>query len=365
MNIKSLILGSATVALAATGAHAADAIVIAEPEPVEYVRVCDVYGAGFFYIPGTETCLKIGGYVRVQFNYSNLDWQPRLASSYVPTADTSAAVRTYRYNSMARFAPSFDVRSETELGTLRAFGEMEFDWYSYTWSGAIGMGSVQTTNLNHAFIELINANGTLRLGKGDTPYARFLGYGTQFGPLGTPSYGFNNSNELSYTFRGANGFSAIIAAIESTTGQFEPAIEGGVNFAQGWGSIGAIAGYDTVTEGWGGKIVARAKLGNASVGAHLFYADDTAGRYAIEGSEFSVLVHGKVPLSSTFAAGLGIQWFDNEHAASGGIPAGTDYVRVTGALDWNPVAGLRVQPEVSYTTESKVWQAALRFNRTF
>jgi hypothetical protein len=32
--------------------------------PVEYVRVCDVYGSGFFYIPGTDTCLKLTGYVR-------------------------------------------------------------------------------------------------------------------------------------------------------------------------------------------------------------------------------------------------------------------------------------------------------------
>jgi len=59
MNIKSLLLGSAAVLVAATGARAADAIVIAEPEPVEYVRVCDTYGAGYFYIPGTETCMRI------------------------------------------------------------------------------------------------------------------------------------------------------------------------------------------------------------------------------------------------------------------------------------------------------------------
>ena len=32
--------------------------------PVDYVRVCDAFGSGFFYIPGTDTCLKIGGYVR-------------------------------------------------------------------------------------------------------------------------------------------------------------------------------------------------------------------------------------------------------------------------------------------------------------
>ncbi|MEK1855442.1 MAG: porin, partial [Phyllobacterium sp.] len=57
MNIKSLLLGSAAALAAVTGARAADAVVVAEPEPVEYVRVCDAYGAGFFYIPGTETCL--------------------------------------------------------------------------------------------------------------------------------------------------------------------------------------------------------------------------------------------------------------------------------------------------------------------
>ena len=64
MNIKSLLLGSAAALVAVSGARAADAVVVAEPEPVEYVRVCDVYGAGFYYIPGTETCLKVSGYIR-------------------------------------------------------------------------------------------------------------------------------------------------------------------------------------------------------------------------------------------------------------------------------------------------------------
>src|SRR5690348_18283488 len=64
MNIKSLLLGSAAALIAVSGARAADAVVVAEPEPAEYVKICDVYGAGYFYIPGTETCLRIGGYVR-------------------------------------------------------------------------------------------------------------------------------------------------------------------------------------------------------------------------------------------------------------------------------------------------------------
>lgn len=66
MNIKSLLLGSAAALAAVSGAQAADAIVAAEPEPMEYVRVCDAFGTGYFYIPGTETCLKIGGFIRIQ-----------------------------------------------------------------------------------------------------------------------------------------------------------------------------------------------------------------------------------------------------------------------------------------------------------
>ncbi|WP_204270991.1 porin, partial [Escherichia coli] len=44
MTIKSFLLGSAAALVAVTGARAADAVVVAEPEAVEYVRVCDTYG---------------------------------------------------------------------------------------------------------------------------------------------------------------------------------------------------------------------------------------------------------------------------------------------------------------------------------
>src|SRR5690606_36867530 len=80
MNIKSLLLGSAVAAVAATGARAADAIVIAEPEPMEYVRICDTYGVGYFYIPGTETCMRIGGWVRYEIGTSDaIDGWSKLA----------------------------------------------------------------------------------------------------------------------------------------------------------------------------------------------------------------------------------------------------------------------------------------------
>jgi hypothetical protein len=48
MNIKSLLIGSAAALVAVSGARAADAVTVAEPEPAEYVKICDVYGAGYF-----------------------------------------------------------------------------------------------------------------------------------------------------------------------------------------------------------------------------------------------------------------------------------------------------------------------------
>jgi hypothetical protein len=60
--VKSLLLGSAAGLVAVAGAQAADLPVKAKP--VEYVKICSIYGAGFFYIPGTDTCIKIGGWVR-------------------------------------------------------------------------------------------------------------------------------------------------------------------------------------------------------------------------------------------------------------------------------------------------------------
>jgi len=34
-------------------------------ESVDYVRVCDVFGAGWLALPGTDTCLRVSGYVRL------------------------------------------------------------------------------------------------------------------------------------------------------------------------------------------------------------------------------------------------------------------------------------------------------------
>lgn len=199
MKLKALLLGSAAALIAVSGAHAADAV-DAEPEPVDHVRVCDMYGAGFFYIPGTETCLKINGFVRAQYNYSDDDvttpavfrdpinegddpvpinvgysegTDPVTRPGYVegddghPIAvqgtrdpinegtrdpvnegDEPVLVTAARTDSSSTGASTitanvnFDARQETDLGTLRTYIRLESDY-----NGA-GIG------LNDAYIEL-------------------------------------------------------------------------------------------------------------------------------------------------------------------------------------------------------------------
>src|SRR5260370_27058186 len=65
--VKRVLLGSAAGLFAVAGAQAADLPVKAKP--VEYVKVCSLYGAGFWYVPGTDTCIKIGAFVKLQAAY--------------------------------------------------------------------------------------------------------------------------------------------------------------------------------------------------------------------------------------------------------------------------------------------------------
>ena len=64
---KNILLGCAAAFVVVGGAHAADLPVKAKP--VEYVKICSAYGAGFFYVPGTDTCIKIGGWVRAEYAF--------------------------------------------------------------------------------------------------------------------------------------------------------------------------------------------------------------------------------------------------------------------------------------------------------
>ena len=123
--VKSLILGSAAGLVAMSGAQAADLPVKAKA--VEYVRICSLYGAGFFYIPGTDTCIKLGGYLRVDTTFNGSVYGGPL---YAATA-ARAIVTTITSSCRSRMALTVDTRTATEYGVVRTFGQGDFQFNNF------------------------------------------------------------------------------------------------------------------------------------------------------------------------------------------------------------------------------------------
>ena len=115
--VKSLLLGSAAGLAAMTGAQAAD-LPTKKAVAVEYVRVCTTYGNGYFVIPGTDTCMRISGYVQ---------------ADYLFVEQESDAFDDIGFR--ARIRLNVDVRQPTEFGLLRAFARMDFRRQSGPFTG--------------------------------------------------------------------------------------------------------------------------------------------------------------------------------------------------------------------------------------
>ncbi len=113
--VKSLLLGAAAGLVGVAGAQAADLPVKAKP--VQYVKICSLYGAGFYYIPGTDTCIKIGGFVRAEVNFNAGGSFAVIDGAGDFDSDRPANFRHWR----TRAGVTFDTRSQTEYGTLRSY----------------------------------------------------------------------------------------------------------------------------------------------------------------------------------------------------------------------------------------------------
>src|SRR6201999_3120445 len=113
--VKSLILGSAAAFVAMSGAQAAGLPVKAKA--VEYVKVCSMYGAGFYYIPGTDTCIRIGGYLRAEVTVNG----SASGVAYINGAGGLQNRTTNDYVSRARIMMNIDTRTATDYGTVRTF----------------------------------------------------------------------------------------------------------------------------------------------------------------------------------------------------------------------------------------------------
>lgn len=262
---KSLLLASVAGFAAVASAQAAD-LPSKKAAPVEYVKVCPTYGPGFFYIPGTNTCLRIGG--AVTFDYQH-------GETYVRAAD-----KTGMFAGARLFA---DARDNTEYGLLRTFIQLDVNRATgQRGSGSGGRlgyvisgtgqytGSQSQLHVSRAFVQVSGFTF------GVMP--SFYGFGYQAGMIGLEGgdAGFQ-AQGIAYTAALGQGFSATLA-VEDSANRREaingagavnngmPDVIGNLRLEQGWGSIqlsGAVHEVrDTVNAG----------ASASSVGAEYGYA---------------------------------------------------------------------------------------------
>ncbi|MET3791744.1 porin [Aquamicrobium terrae] len=393
MNIKSLLLGSAAALVAVSGARAADAIVVAEPEPAEYVRICDVYGAGYYYIPGTETCLKVGGYLRYDVGVGDLfghndvvdkkdladfvrdnpgatdgDIRAALADGTIDTNDT--------YFKQMRVQVNMDARAETEYGTLRGYIALNFNerinavnvfddqdafLYSETTSG-------NRWNIDHAIIQL----GGLTVAYSDSLFESLTDSAGTVVNDDLVNFTPGKSHYIAYTFDAGNGFSATLGVedgngFDGALDSYVPHVVAGASWTQGWGKIAGVVAYDSNYEEVSGKVRVDVNVNDAlSLWAMAGFtgADNDIGEigsyYATWEGDWAVWGGGQYRFTEKAALDVQLSYDDVETFAA-----------VVG-VRYNIVPGFVIRPEVAYVSakddfdnSEDFWGGYLRFQRSF
>ncbi|MDJ1159662.1 porin [Chelatococcus sp. SYSU_G07232] len=186
MRVVSYSLLASAAALASVGLALAADLPMRKATPVEYIRVCATHGEGFFYVPGTDTCLRIGGRVRAEYRYSEPLWD-------VP--GNGRAKDAIGFRALARL--NIDARTDTAYGTLRAF-------FRYELTANTGVYGASTAILDKGFIQFAGMTAGVAQSFFDF-YANELNWGGSYGSDA------GQTNLLAYTATFGSGFSATLA----------------------------------------------------------------------------------------------------------------------------------------------------------
>ena len=245
---KSLLLASAAGLAAVATASAAD-LPSKKAAPVEYVKVCPAFGPGFFYIPGSDTCLKVGG---------TLWFEGAYAQPYVKSKDQLG----YRTN----LTVSLDARVNTEYGLLRTVVAPQMAKRSgYEQSGSQeregnAVGSSGTTGVNKQ--TFFNAKGYIQfggltVGRTDSFFSNQFGTNDLVGSTGIDAR--DPVQTIAYTFALGNGIT-VTGAIEDSTDSSRDGIYSVFGGAKTAAAVSDIAVNGVVT-----------KTGSAAVGTVVNY----------------------------------------------------------------------------------------------
>lgn len=364
MKTKTLLLGSAAALLMAGGAQAADLSIAA---PVDYVRVCDAFGVGYWYIPGTDTCLKIGGYVQFDIRFQEGGWvngegwwQDTTGDWWYDDAHSS------HWKFITEAGVDFTAASMTEYGLLESYAKFKGAYDPWSADGYLPDGNV---TLDGAWLRL----GHVRMGH----FGSVQNYSGGYSPGAWDPDHSTNQIELSWA---ASGF-GLMLGIEDPQERWGtelagmPALAGAVTFAAGHLDAKITAGWSHLEDELTGDTYSRygisgvvsADMDQFSVRVGAAWANSaaylgTAPVWVDGASNWQAYISGifratsQVSIAGTFAYAA-TDWMGGTYATSAGA-----------ALVWAPVAGFSTTIEGkawAMEGEDHDWEAKIRFKRTF
>jgi len=258
--IKSLLLGSAAGIVAVASAQAADLPTKKAAPAAEYVRICNVGGVTGYVIPGTDTCLKVGGLLTAQYTVGTT------ADQYRPTSTTTLALSNLKkYEDAMGFYTrgrlAMEAASNTAYGPLYAKILINANFGQGFDSGTAGGGHASFAELDTGYLTWAG----LTAGKKHSFFDVLAGSINTWDDIITPD---QNRNMLAYTASFGGGFSATISIETPNDNPAAPVVPGA-----SFGRLGVrapdIVGSLDVNQGWGS-----AKLAGA---AHDVRVEDAAG----------------------------------------------------------------------------------------
>jgi Porin subfamily len=177
------------------------------PQPIQYVKICSLYGVGFYYIPGTDMCIKVGGWARFETGTGyNGSFTTEMYDNNLDNRST------INWHTRVKGTATFDARSPTEYGTVRSY---------------IALGISTNNNAGDQFNGNANANpiSANYANRWFIQWAGFtIGHSTSFFDfysIGANEYGFVTASSdtgdggwdvFAYTANFGNGLSATLSA---------------------------------------------------------------------------------------------------------------------------------------------------------
>lgn len=360
MNSKAILIATGSTLLFPYAGLAADAIVAAQPEPMEYVRVCDAFGEAYFYIPGTETCLKIGGYLRVDISGGDPNGQdtfPDGGAEFPNGGGDSWFTRS-------RLSFRISTASDTEYGALKTYAETLFNRDNNN-GGSVGLeiGTIELAGFLVGYIDTLYTDFTDDAGNTINDY-----YDVNYGDF--------HQTQIRYTYDPGNGFIAAISLEDDsdpsgdTVEDFDegdddymPDIIAAVGYVTDPFKARLVGAYDSSMEEGAIKLRLDGMIGNLSVFA--------MGGWNTDGDR----VNNYAQWDGAWAAWIGASYVLTEKAtinASMNFDEGGD---IEGALNiaYAVVPGFEIIPELDFRNKmdekagpnAEDWGGVIRFQRNF